>query len=146
MQRCKATVRLAGDMRNAVVKSGVSPAEVMVLQHIHGPDSVVDIRVTGNDRGNPQRHHGELARLRNTYREKAVAAVFPGVKPTLPETFEEAGIDTTGADELEDEPDRKPAKKAAKKRARKQDTDIGPANVTADDLADDDANPADEQE
>ena len=137
MQRCKATVRLAGDMRNAVVKTGVSPAEVMVLQHIHGLDSVVDIRVTGNDRGNPQRHHGELARLRNTYREKAVAAVFPGAKPTLPETFEEAGIDTTGADEFEDEADRSPPKKVAKKRARKKAADTGPEAVTADDLPDD---------
>lgn len=137
MQRCKATIRLAGDMRNTVVKTGVSPAEVMVLQNIHGLDSVVDIRVTGNDQGHPQRHHGELAKLRKQYREKAVAAVFPGAKPALPETFDEAGINTTGADEFEDEPDRNPVKKAAKKRGRKKAEDTGPEAVTADDLPDD---------
>lgn len=141
MQRCNATVRLNNDLLNTVEVRDASPAEVIVLQHIHGDGSVADIRVTGNDRGNAERHHGELARLREKY-GKHVAAAFPGGNPSLPETFAEAGISLADEpDDFEDEPDRTPraAKKAGRKKKAEADDGTGPEEVTAADLAGGDA-------
>lgn len=44
MQLANVTVRLGGSLLNTVPKIAVTPAEVLVLQHLHGADAVVDVR------------------------------------------------------------------------------------------------------
>lgn len=90
---------LGGDKDNTIPKYRVTPAEIVVLRHIHGSDAVFDIeplaetvsrtsreeyhRLTGiygyvDERGNPQ---------------GPVAELFPGVGANLPQELGELGLD-----------------------------------------------------
>lgn len=83
MQLYSAKVRLKGDLYNEVSKTALSAAEILLLQHIHGADSVVGITPTGDD---PDRMiSAERDRLSITY-PKYVDKVFPA-HATLPRTF-----------------------------------------------------------
>lgn len=101
MQRCNATVRLGGELDNTVPLYGLSPAEVLVLRHIHGQDAVVDFAPAGNDRG---KSIDERARLAEKYSAKFLTEVFPGAHPTYPATFAEIGVDVLGLNDDTDEP------------------------------------------
>lgn len=90
MQRAIVTVLLAGDMLNTAVKTGVSPAEILLLRHIHGDDAVTNITAQGNDRGKVGLD--EKDRLKRAYSAKAFTEVFPGAAPKLPDTLKEIGI------------------------------------------------------
>lgn len=104
MQLANVTVRLGGSVLNTVPKLGVTPAEIIVLQHIHGEGSVVDIRPAGEDK--KKRHDQEFNRLAQTYDKKGggfadqpgseakslMSTLFPGAVKRLPLTLEEAGI------------------------------------------------------
>jgi hypothetical protein len=126
MQRASVTVRLAGDLRNTVELAEVSPAEVLVLRHIHGNDAVVNVRPNGNDRG---RSVDERGRLTERYR-KHFSAVFPGSAPTLPDTFADIGVDVYADDDAPAEP------KSTRKRKEKLDEkQPGVSTVSADDLS-----------
>lgn len=103
MQTAKCNVRLA-DPKNVdsgmiVEKAPVTPAEVVVLQRIHGHDAVTDIKIL-NSTSDRRSHAGELDRLREFYTMRdgdngppIVDACFPGAFPRLPVTFREIGID-----------------------------------------------------
>lgn len=104
MQIGSCIVRLGGDLGNSVFKQGVTPAEIVVLQSIHGADAVLDIKQTGNDR----RAHGEelqrlverYGRAKNDKEESIVSKIWPspiGLK--LPVNFKDVGIDIMGDDE-----------------------------------------------
>lgn len=86
---------------------GVTPAEVLILVKERGPrvgkcpvkniQEIGEAKVfTGRDEeGRPTGARArsealELDRLRMKYGEKIVAKHFPGTRPSLPETFEEA--------------------------------------------------------
>jgi hypothetical protein len=104
MQLANVLVRLNGELGNSVPKVGVTPAEILVLQHIHGTDAVVDIRPTGFDK--KRRHDGEFARLARIYdpnagdftstageeKKSIMAILFPGAIKRLPVTLDEIGI------------------------------------------------------
>lgn len=97
MQRCTATIRLAGDMLNTVQKSGLSPAEIIILRHIHGgPDAVVDIQPNYMDKST---HMGEYDRLCSIYRADVVATIFPGAMPRLPVSLKEIMADAPDEEE-----------------------------------------------
>ncbi|MBL4766289.1 MAG: hypothetical protein JKY94_00950 [Rhodobacteraceae bacterium] len=90
MQTAKCTIRLNGDVLNTVVDKEITSAEFLVLREIHGADAIVDFSgPTGNDK---RSHAVELDRLRRIYKAKRIESTFPGVSPTLPATFKDAGI------------------------------------------------------
>lgn len=90
MQVCNATVRLSGDVRFQVPKEGITPAEILVLQHVQAAeDAVSDIVVTGAVTRNM---HQEFDRLCEIYGDKKVRNIFPGAHPRLPLTFDEISI------------------------------------------------------
>jgi uncharacterized protein with von Willebrand factor type A (vWA) domain len=88
MQRCTVMVRLGGDLLNTVEKFGVSPAEIMLLRHIHGDDSVAVTRLAGNDRGVAVNERERLQTAYPTYFKD----VF-GLNPKFPDTLADIGID-----------------------------------------------------
>lgn len=104
MELANVTVRLGGLLTNTVPKIGITPAEILVLQHIHGSDAVVDIRPAGED--NKIRHEAEFRRLAAIYdggagaftdqpgaeRDGVMSKLFPGAVKRLPVTLEEIGI------------------------------------------------------
>lgn len=111
MQTAKCNVRLA-DPKNVdsgmiVEKAPVTPAEVVVLQRIHGHDAVTDIKIL-NSTSDRRSHAGELDRLREFYTMRVedngppiVDACFPGTFPRLPVTFRDIGVDLGEQEEPE---------------------------------------------
>lgn len=137
MQTANCWVALGGDTGNTVPKFEVTPAELAVLQLIHGSDAVFDI-VPGADVNRSNRD--ERSRLLATYgkpegsREpSAVNVLFPGIAARLPEAFDELDIDesffkATGrastkpapavVEEVVDDPEPAPVKKMTAKEAK----------------------------
>lgn len=64
-QRCNALLAIGGDRGNQVPKLGVTPAEILVLQEIHGVDAVSDVEIVEED-SNLTRS-AVLAHIRETY-------------------------------------------------------------------------------
>ena len=76
------TVRLAGDMRNEVVRDAFNPVsypEVSVLQFIHGDDAVLNIKPIAAVQ---QSARAEKERLALKYGTDVLEAVFPGKNPS----------------------------------------------------------------
>lgn len=110
MQLAKVYVRLGGDTRQVVPKEGVTPAEVVVLKHIHGGQQAIGkVLLTGETAVDDAR---ELRRLRQNYTspncQKFLGEAFPGLDPKLPQTFSDIGVrlakeDDEVAEEVESE-------------------------------------------
>ena len=90
MEVASCTVNLAGNVYHQVVKGAITPAEALILNHIHGEGSVVDLKRHTNDK---RSHQAEMDRLGNLYKERKVRELFPGLNPSLPVTFADAGIE-----------------------------------------------------
>lgn len=90
MQYGTCKVRLSGELNNEILKSGVTPAEILLLRQVHGVDAVHQVSAKGTDK---RPHREEVERLSNTYGAKVVAAAFPGLNPQLPVTFKDIGVD-----------------------------------------------------
>ena len=76
------TVRLAGDMRNEVVRDAFNPVsypEVSVLQFIHGDDAVLNIKPIAAVQ---QSARAEKERLSLKYGTDVLETVFPGKNPS----------------------------------------------------------------
>ena len=83
-QLIECMVALAGDPLNIVHRASDTPVsypEMLLLQYLHGDDSVTDAHELGHEERD---NADELARLRVTYGAKAVTDVFPGARPRLP--------------------------------------------------------------
>lgn len=145
MQKCTVTVRLAGSLNNTVVKQNVTPAEILILRHIHGSDAVVDIRPTEFDER--VRSEEDYDRLKVAYdpsnggyasspdedAKSIMQALFPGALKKLPTLLSEIGIE--GLDP-EPEAPRKKGKAAKAEKAPEPVADEGPmAGVTVEDSA-----------
>jgi len=103
MQTAVVEVLIKGNVQHVVAKL-VTPAEAVIIKHLHGHDSVINPVINGNiKRSQPD----ELDRLRAEYGVDVVTEVYPGAAPRLPETLVEAGFTDV------QEPETKPAKKAA---------------------------------
>jgi hypothetical protein len=96
MESVQVLVALGGDRGNSVPKT-VTPAEIPILQAIHGPDAVYDVVKTKEkiDRSNAN----ELARLRAEYGsardedgKSLIAAVYPGLGATVPERLSQLNL------------------------------------------------------
>lgn len=125
MQIGTCIVRLGGDLNNSVFKRNVTPAEILVLQAIHGQESITRVRGTG---ANKVPHVEELNRLvliyggaKNNKEESIVAKMWPTFGARLPVNFKDIGIDISASDDDDDyvDPD---AEKAPK--------DINPEELT----------------
>lgn len=112
MQLCNIIVRLGGSLLNTVYKQDATPAEILILQHIHGEDAVVDVRPTRVDKRRLVTE--EWDRLVSLYdnasgpftaqpgdEDKSVMArLFPGAMRKLPTTLKEIGMgNIDGSDE-----------------------------------------------
>ncbi len=95
MQTANVLLALGGKRGETVPKYGVTPAEVAVLQRLHGEDAVYEIDIQP---GTVERtHRQEIERLRQAYSRRdgeriispAVDALFPGVGAQVPRTFSE---------------------------------------------------------
>lgn len=89
MQISSAEILLAGEINNTVIRKDVTPAEVALLQFIHGAESVINIRPRKNDK---RTHDGEIDRLKSRYGEKVFGEVFSGFTPKLPVYLKDIGL------------------------------------------------------
>jgi hypothetical protein len=71
MQILNALVALTGDRNNMVPKHGITPAEVLLLQQLHGVDSVLQIEPVGDEQRDPLVEVDRLKQLYPLHREKA---------------------------------------------------------------------------
>jgi len=88
MELANCVVMLSGNLANQVSKQGITPPELLVLQKIHGVESVVEISPTSMDRRN---RAGELERLKFIYKEKVVTPLFPHAS-MMPTDFRSMGL------------------------------------------------------
>lgn len=92
MQTLNALVALTGDRNNMVWKVNLTPAEILLLQGLHGADSVLQIEPTGDVKREPQE---EIARLKELYplhhaRVQDIWRDWPG--PAFPMRIDGLGI------------------------------------------------------
>lgn len=97
--RCR--VHHAGNRDMAIDKTGVTPAEIVLLKHVHGADSVVAVEF---ERDRSVQQAKERARLADLYGRKVFAQVYPGSVPRLPMDLSEAGLREDGGDIEIEEP------------------------------------------
>lgn len=99
MQTAKVTVRTS-DLQT-IPRSGVTPAEAIVLRkiHYHGAngEAISNVLITGEL--TPDQEAKEFARLSGRYGRKHVEALFPGHSKSLPKTFAELSPPLTLIDE-----------------------------------------------
>jgi hypothetical protein len=99
MQIANILLNLGGDQGNQVQKYGVTPAEVHVLQVIHGGDAVIDIDIVGDEKRSSKQERDRLSDLYKkaqpdgSVRSPAVDMLFPGVAARLYERFDEMDLD-----------------------------------------------------
>jgi hypothetical protein len=83
-QLLRCSIALAADPEQVVVRHRGRPIvfpELIVLQHLHGEEAILDIHVVGEWDATQAE---VLERLRLIYGDKAVTEVFPGARPRLP--------------------------------------------------------------
>jgi hypothetical protein len=94
MQTLNALVAITGDRNNMVWKTDITPAEILLLQSLHGADAVLQIEPSGEDKREPMEEitrlkalyplHGE--RIQNIWRD------YPG--PAFPLRIDQLGINS----------------------------------------------------
>ena len=100
MQICTCEVRLNDSAAHTVPKVDVTPAEILVLQAIHGPSAVVNITPVKQDR---RPSSEEWDRLKANYGRAPdglmdagngalLEKLFPGAMPKLPITLKDIGM------------------------------------------------------
>lgn len=90
MQIVDAEIQLSGSIKNTVMRTGVTPAEIVLLRHIHGHESVVNVRPRKNDK---RPHEGEVDRLKARYGSAKFSEVFTGFVPKLPVYLKDIGLE-----------------------------------------------------
>lgn len=75
---CK--VRIMGEVKDEVVRTGATNAEIKILRMIHGDDGVVDVQPEGEAE---RSEADERLRLEQFYGEIAVAKLFGVARPTI---------------------------------------------------------------
>jgi hypothetical protein len=94
MQTLNALVAITGDRNNMVWKIGLTPAEILLLQQLHGADSVLQIEPTGQVDRIPM---AEITRLKELYplhheRIQNIWRDFPG--PAFPLAIDQIGLNS----------------------------------------------------
>jgi hypothetical protein len=89
-------VKLGGDALNTVPKSGVTAAEIAVLQMIHGGDAVYDIRPTGQVERTQRVERERLKTIyggaKDTDGNSHLERLYPGAAARVFETLDELNI------------------------------------------------------
>jgi len=101
MQLSSVTISLGGDIRNTVEKPDVTPAEISILNHIHGEGAVKNIVPLTMDK---RPHKVEKERLIEQYKrlKETIDGMYPGFDPKLPIYLKDIEIDIDAVDgELE---------------------------------------------
>ena len=94
MQTLNAMVAITGDRNNMIWKMGLTPAEILLLQGLHGADSVLQIEPSGDVKREPQE---EISRLKAEYpiyheRVQNIWRDFPG--PAFPMRIDQIGLNS----------------------------------------------------
>lgn len=100
MQLASVIVRIEDNVNHAVPKQNVTPAEIIVLRHIHGENAVVEIRATGSKGIS---HQEEFQRLKTIYGSAGAMSaeqkpgvvldqLFPGAMKKLPVSLADIGV------------------------------------------------------
>lgn len=94
MQTLNAMVALTGDRNNMLWKMDLTPAEILLLQALHGEGSVLQIEPTGDVKREPSE---EIARLKNLYpghpdRVQNLWRDFPGT--AFPMRIDQLGLNS----------------------------------------------------
>lgn len=95
MQFAKFEIQLGGEMANTVIRDGITPPETLILQLLHGTESVRPIEITAERMVKPVE---EMERLLQRFKTKnasnALNSIFPGARPVnMPVNFEDIGLD-----------------------------------------------------
>lgn len=114
MEICNCLVAIAGDPRATVVKNGVTVAEIVVLQHIHGDSAVTNIKVldTIEKSNDEERYH-----LGKLYKDEKIVEIF-GQYGELPKTLQDARIADTLLDAVWVNDSKKEAPKKTTKKTK----------------------------
>jgi len=91
MEICNCLVSIGGDPRHVVPKHSTTPAEIVLLQRLHGNDAVTEIVVTQKDK---RSHEDERDRLGARYGDDKIMETF-GQYGDLPTTLKEARVDNS---------------------------------------------------
>jgi hypothetical protein len=93
MQLCDILLRISpSESSNTTIgRLNVTPAEIAVLRHMKGPNAVI---FNGNLREVQRSSAAEGQRLQAVH-GSAFAALFPGMAPSLPLTFDQVEFDTS---------------------------------------------------
>lgn len=100
MQLCDLEVRLNDSAGHTVFRHDATPAEIIVLQAIHGQSAVVNIKPTRMDK---RSHYEEWERLQGLYGKPTdglmdagngdlLQKLFPGAQKNLPVTLKDIGM------------------------------------------------------
>lgn len=92
MQTLNALVAITGDRNNMIWKLGLTPAEVLLLQGLHGADSVLQIEPSGDVKREPLEEIGRLKAEYPLYHERVqnIWRDFPGT--AFPMQIEAIGL------------------------------------------------------
>lgn len=92
MQTLNAMVAITGDRNNMLWKMGITPAEVLLLQALHGADAVLQIELDSDVKREPAQEIERLKELYPLHRERIqnIWRDFPG--PAFPSNLEAIGI------------------------------------------------------
>lgn len=116
MQLYNCKVRLSGSRDNEVQKTGMTAADIVLIEFIHGPDSVTGIYPEGEDKATKD---AVLDRMLQTYPKKAVNSVFPGGSALIPERIDESRFDPLWVEKMKVENFKSKSKEENKEDALK---------------------------
>ena len=89
MQKATGVVRVGGSLLHTVTKTGITPGELVILKHLHGPDAVTQLEL---DRADFTDSYDEWGRLEKRYGATVMRELFPGPVREVPSQFSDVGI------------------------------------------------------
>lgn len=89
MQKAAAVIRVGGSLLQTVRKSGITPAELVILRKLHGQDSITQLEL---ERTDFTEQEDERSRLEKRYGELTLQEAFPGHSKELPTLFSDVGV------------------------------------------------------
>lgn len=101
MQLATCILALSGNEGNKVLMHHLSPAEIIMLEIIHGPGSVTEVVLTGKIERSAMEQKALLLERYHRPPKVDINDTFPGRDPRMPMTFSEADIEARLAPAVE---------------------------------------------